>query len=498
LDSDLNIKSYQKIYANGKYWQSGNNGKNKFSYIGQPEPFKKAFFVEGFGDAATIYQETGVPVVFCAGTPDMESSAIAAQKSWPETLFTIKADNDASGAGQKAAEKASQATGWPVIMPTEQGQDISDYYLAGGSVKELLIPHEDKPQARGLTDLLADTKPTRWLVKNWIPRESLGMLHGPSAGGKSFVTVDLAMSVAVGKSHWNGSRVRQGRVLCLSGEGQGGFVRRIQAWCQQNEVNSGDLSVYDKQLDLDTPQGLAELVAEIELHTAPPDLIIIDTLHCYYAGDENSSKDARAMIANLKIVIDRFGCSVLVVHHTGLGESAQQRARGSSSWRGALDFELNLKPGGDGEPITVRHMKSKDGSLMPQFYVSIETVPLIGRFDEDGEQEHSAVIAIAEKPKDEESDRESPSQRIVAAWWWAGANWHNDMPIITRTQLLTFLTTQRNLSEGAAKNALKPSFKKGIVSQLTSESFISIDGGCVTITDSATISKLRIKTSQNV
>lgn len=489
LDADKNIAALEKIFPDGSKRSQGSR-KDCYGLQGEPQPFQRAYLCEGFADAATAYQVLGVPCAFSGGTSNLKNAAVVLKALYPETVWTIISDNDSHGKGKQAAQSASEATGWPVVMPTEQGQDISDVYLAGGDLGLLLLP--EKPKTRSLADILKDTAPTRWLIKNYIPRASLGMLHGPSAGGKSFLTVDIAMSIAVGKSHWQGCKVRQGRVLCLSGEGQGGFVRRLQAWCQKHEVSEALLDVYDQPLDLDTPQGLADLIAVIESLPEPPALIIIDTLHCYYAGDENSSKDARAMINNLKAVIARYETTVLVVHHTGLGEGAQQRARGSSAWRGALDFELNLQPGKDGEPIKVQHMKSKDGRLMPDFFVTIEPWALKHRYDEDGEQEYSAVIEPAEKPMPA-VPKETPMQRLEAAWWWAGAQWVDDVPVIEKKQLVEFLHTQRDMTERSAIDQIKPSVKRGIVGRLLDEDKIAIGTHKISIKSDEICSKLRIK-----
>jgi|GEM_PF-5463087 len=38
-----------------------------------------------------------------------------------------------------------------------------------------------------------------WLIKNYIPRESLIMCHGASGAGKSLVALDMALHIATGK-----------------------------------------------------------------------------------------------------------------------------------------------------------------------------------------------------------------------------------------------------------------------------------------------------------
>ena len=88
-----------------------------------------------------------------------------------------------------------------------------------------------------------------------------------------------------------------------------------------------------------------------------------------------------------------FDCTVILVHHTGVGEESQHRARGSSAWRGALDIEISVVPGKDGGPMQLIQRKSKDAELSKPIWMQIETVEL-DWIDEDGEQVKSAVANI--------------------------------------------------------------------------------------------------------
>lgn len=45
---------------------------------------------------------------------------------------------------------------------------------------------------------LMSLPPPRWLVANHLPVEGLAVLYGPPGGGKSFVALDLALSIATG------------------------------------------------------------------------------------------------------------------------------------------------------------------------------------------------------------------------------------------------------------------------------------------------------------
>jgi hypothetical protein len=199
--------------------------------------------------------------------------------------------------------------------------------------------------------LAANIEAPDWVIHGLMESDSLGMLFGPSAGGKSFVALDWACSVITGQP-WRGlDVVRKGPVIYVAGEGCNGLKRRLRAWEQHNNVTlpKGRLHVSERAADLSDQVEAAGLEASIKLlcKGEPPSLIIIDTLARSMGGDENSSKDIGIVIKHVDRYLRRpFGAAVLIVHHTGHGPS--DRARGSSAIRAALDFEIGLERGQGG------------------------------------------------------------------------------------------------------------------------------------------------------
>ena len=76
-----------------------------------------------------------------------------------------------------------------------------------------------------------------YVVKGLIPRAGLVVIWGPPKCGKSFLTFDLAMHVALGWEY-RGRRVKQGYVVYCALEGAQGFVNRVEAF--RLEKLSGD------------------------------------------------------------------------------------------------------------------------------------------------------------------------------------------------------------------------------------------------------------------
>jgi hypothetical protein len=159
-------------------------------------------------------------------------------------------------------------------------------------------------------------------------------------------------------------------------------------------------------------------------------------------------------------LMTEFNCSVLLVHHTGVADEAQHRARGSSAWRGALDIEISVvPPRSEGAPIEIIQRKSKDAELAAPVYVNLQSVPITGWIDEDGEQVTSAVVVAAQAPVTAAKDDKLSKHRKLfeAAWWHGGAEVRDDKPYVSRSAFLDHLIVNQGVTEGTAKMYLKPS-----------------------------------------
>ena len=113
--------------------------------------------------------------------------------------------------------------------------------------------------------------------------------------------------------------------------------------------------------------------------------------------DENSSRDMGTLIRACDEIRERYGCAVILVHHAGHG---QDRARGSSAIKAALDTEISTTK--DGETITVQSTKQKEGENLKPLHFRLRSVDTLW-LDEDGERIHSAVLEPCDPPEQEES-----------------------------------------------------------------------------------------------
>jgi hypothetical protein len=180
-----------------------------------------------------------------------------------------------------------------------------------------------------------------------------------------------------------------------------------------------------------------------------------------------------------------FNCSVILVHHTGVSDEAQHRARGSSAWRGALDIEISIIPGKDDQPMQIVQRKSKDAELAETVYVNLQTVEIPGWRDEDDQQVTSAVIVEASAPiKADKKDNKLDSHRktFENAWWASGAEERNGLPYLSRSAIMEYFVQKLDVSEASAKQYIKPSVPgKPIADLLTAQIIESFEHGWIVI-----------------
>jgi RecA-family ATPase len=202
-------------------------------------------------------------------------------------------------------------------------------------------------------DTLLELDPPTWLIADILPETGLIALYGQPGAGKSFVALDMALSVAAGIP-WQGHVTRMGHVVYVSAEGAAGLGKRVGAWLAVHDCSPADydnilvhfrtsaLQVYKDSNDLnemlhDTiwhPDTLRDDAMVIMPNEDPlPTFIIIDTLARCFEGNENQQEDMNRFIQGLD-QLREDNITVLVVHHTGKKGFEE---RGSNVFRGACD-----------------------------------------------------------------------------------------------------------------------------------------------------------------
>lgn len=497
-DADGTLSSLQYIdHEGGKLYHSGGQTGGKFWQIGTMDEPGILYVAEGFATAATIHETTDRPVVVAYSASNLVPVTGTLRQMYGATQdIVIVADNDASGVGQRYAEQASAKYGARMVMPSILG-DANDYVQAGHNLAGLLMPIKDDWLIPA-DDFCAQPSPISWLVKRWIQSQALVMVHGPSGGGKTFVVLDWCLHMASGREDWGGHKVRPGNVVYLAGEGHHGLRGRVAAWKHHHQAGKLAMWLSKDGCDLNTPTGYLKVVEQVRMLQDRPSVIVVDTLHRFLAGDENSAQDAKTMLDACNALMQEFNCSVILVHHTGVSDEAQHRARGSSAWRGALDIEISIVPGKEGVPMQIVQRKSKDAEMAETIYVELQQVATPDWLDEDNQQVTSAVIVQAKAPTSAKKDSKIENHRktFENAWWSSGAEERNGLPYLSRSAMMDYCVQKLAVSEASAKQYIKPSVPgKPIADLLMSQIIEVFEHGWIVI-DEAQASAMMIRKSE--
>jgi phage/plasmid primase-like uncharacterized protein len=463
----------------GKLYHPGGQTGGKFWMIGSLDEPGTLFVAEGFATAATIHETTNRPVVVAYSASNLVPVTGSLREMYGASQdIVIVADHDKSGVGQRYAEQASAKFGARMVMPPIEG-DANDYVQAGHDLASLLMPIKDDWLIPA-DDFSAQPSPISWLVKRWLQAQALVMVHGPSGGGKTFVVLDWCLRIASKTPEWAGQKVRPGNVVYLAGEGHHGLRGRVAAWKHHHQVGHLAMWLSKDGCDLNTPTGYLKVVEQVRMLPEKPSVIVVDTLHRFLAGDENSAQDAKTMLDACNALMMEFKCSVILVHHTGVSDEAQHRARGSSAWRGALDIEISIVPGNDGAPMQIVQRKSKDAELAETIHVELQQVTIPGWYDEDNQPVTSAVVVQAQAPTSGKKDSKIDSHRktFENAWWSSEAEERNGLPYLSRSAMMDYLVQKLAISEASAKQYMKASVPgKPIADLLTAQIIEAFEHG---------------------
>lgn len=207
----------------------------------------------------------------------------------------------------------------------------------------------------------------RWTVRDWIPHGAVTLLGGDGGVGKSLLAMMLLTAAATGKA-WLGQETMPCRTLGVFCEDDADELHRRQVSINEHYgIEFGDLenllwasrvgedSVlmrFDREDNATPTEKFQQVHDAAQDHGAQ--LVVLDSLHDLFGGNENFRPQARAFINLLRsLARDCDGAVVLCAHPSLSGLSSGSGMSGSTAWNNAVRSRLYLtKPkGDDGEDV---------------------------------------------------------------------------------------------------------------------------------------------------
>lgn len=209
----------------------------------------------------------------------------------------------------------------------------------GKAPREPDIPPDTKPFEFVLAAGIS-IEPKDFLIDGFLGRYEVSAWYGPPDSGKSIVVVHAQACVAAGVA-FCGRSVAQGPCLYVAAERAAVIRRRVLAWCKEHGLPDIPLAVVDHAIDLrtgrvDTDRIIATANAVAQQCKQPVQWINFDTYNRILSGgDENSSKDAGAVLASIDRIHRETNAHTSLIHHVPVDRV--DRMRGHGSLLGAVD-----------------------------------------------------------------------------------------------------------------------------------------------------------------
>jgi hypothetical protein len=307
---------------------------------------------------------------------------------------------------------------------------------------------------------LEDRPPPEWQIEGVLPEHAFVNIYGDSASFKSFVALDMALSIATG-TPWHDRPVKQGVVLYVLGEGQGSFATRMRAWMAHNGVEAPPEHFHAVL----TPIGMGDAPAITALRDAiqarrlAPAVIVIDTLaRNFGSGDPDKTKDMGMFVAGVDALRHEFKAAAWVIHHSGKDKT--KGARNSNALRAAVDVEIETDRFDQDMAVTLTCKKQKDAEEFQPMRLDLRAVEVVNKTT--GEVASSLAVAtagISTLPRPKPGDGEQGPSRLG----------RNERLVLSKlddgAQTFATLLARTGFDNGTLGRCLRSLTSKGLVAE---------------------------------
>jgi hypothetical protein len=230
---------------------------------------------------------------------------------------------------------------------------------------------------------LADAPTTdRWLVTSLWGRAAVGILGGAPKCCKSWLALELCVSVASCTPCLGHFAVEDpGSVMLYMAEDAAPVIKtRLAGLCAHRGLQLRGMPIdviTAPSLRIDRERDQARLLRTVR--RARPRLLVLDPFVRLHRVDENDAGQVSAVLGYLRALQRELDVAVLVVHHArkngGAGGQAGQSLRGSGdlhAWgdsnlylrrqQGALTLTLEHRAAAAPEPLALRLVSTRDGN----------------------------------------------------------------------------------------------------------------------------------------
>lgn len=202
----------------------------------------------------------------------------------------------------------------------------------------------------------------RWLVDGLWPMEGVGIIGGAAKSFKTWLALDLAVSLSSKTACLNSFPIPfQRKVMVYAAEDSLHDIRqRLISICRPRHIALHDLDlgiITTDKIHLNQSDDFDRVHATLSMHR--PSLLILDPfVRLHHAIDENSASEVSAILGKLRALQREFRMAIALVHHARknkAGLQPGQALRGSTDFHAWTDVTLYMQRQTHPLELTVEH-----------------------------------------------------------------------------------------------------------------------------------------------
>lgn len=244
--------------------------------------------------------------------------------------------------------------------------------------------------------------PTRWVVEGILPAEGLTIMSAAPGSFKTWVMLEIALSVANNRRLFDKYETFKTGVLVVDEEsGPRLLQERLKKLGAEKDLSIYYISRSGRKVTQDYINDLLATCVEKQIG-----LVMFDSLVRLHTGDENTSKDMSQLFDLFKQLTDN-GLAILIAHHNRKAMAGSYNPsgdmRGSSDILAAVDCHMALSRQANSDYVAVQQTKNR--------YMK-EVRPFKLRFSEmNGRNEFHFMGEL----KSREDERSDTKEAIIAS-----------------------------------------------------------------------------------
>lgn len=317
---------------------------------------------EGMATAKTLQSTYTCEVLLAAGSiANMANVANAVRHARPTAELVIFGELGKSAATARSVADAVFGT---LVLPDEKsmpsgGTDFNDMAQEVGieEVAQYIEPRLIHPRR------VSFTAARQWIDIDYVlpglEPGSVGMVVGPGGVGKTYLCLQIAASIAAGRSLIGESRLasdgKPAKVLLLLGEDScNQLSNRLHSIRAAYGITEGEDARIDDNLEIYSLQGYDMLllrqdgntlsettfIARLKQLCTGKRLAFIDPLIRLHESDENDNTAASRLMMILTSIADETGCAIVALHHSPKGD--KMGVRGASALTTSARWILSI------------------------------------------------------------------------------------------------------------------------------------------------------------